>query len=290
MLSFLKQKSDCVGCGACKAACPVSCIEFKIDAEGFAYPEANDKCINCDKCLKVCPVAHAHEKKAQKHEGYAAVSKDYSVWKKSASGGAFSELCAAFGDEKTLICGAAWNGLSVEHICVEGVSEIAPLRKSKYVQSDTKDTYKQIKDRLSSGGKAIFCGTPCQVAGLKNYLGKDYENLLLIDFICHGVGSPKVFEECIKLVEKQFGKKIKSYGFRAKRKAHEVDHLTEYVFENDKKTYFAGKDPYIKLFLSQNALRPCCGKNCAFRNEYRYGDVTIADFKGLTTVFPQLKY
>ena len=277
MLYFTENKSKCTGCTACIAACPVGCITIKKDEEGFLYPVASDKCIKCGKCERVCPIKKNKEKKEIKQEAYCAVTKDKKIWQRSASGGAFSEICRAFGDEKTIVCGAAWNGFEVEHICIEGVENIAPLCKSKYIESSINNCFAEIKSQLEGDKKVIFCGTPCQVAGLKGFLGRDYDSLLLIDLICHGVGSPKVFAACIENISKWLGKKIVSYEFRAK-----------IVQKQNKEEVYVNNDPYIQLFLSQKALRPSCGDNCKFRNENRQGDITIADFKNLLEVFPKL--
>lgn len=285
MLDFIKSKRNCVGCTACLASCPVQCIEMKKDEEGFLYPFASDKCIHCNKCERVCPIANPIEITKQEHEAYAAVSKNYDVWKRSASGGAFSEICRVWGDENTLYVGAAWDGLGVKHIGVIGFDSILKLCKSKYVASDIGDSFRIIKDYLNNDQYALFCGTPCQVAGLRKYLGKDYEKLILIDLICHGVGSPNVFNTCMDVLGKQFGGKVTEYEFRTKRKIYERDHLQG--VEVGGKHIYVKNDPYIQLFLSQICLRESCGANCKFRAENRQGDITIADFKGLTQVFPQ---
>lgn len=289
MLSFNPNKKQCTGCAACYSVCPVHCIEMKTDEEGFLYPYASDNCIKCNLCEKVCPMINNNDIKNDfQKQAFAAVSKDLKIWKRSASGGAFSEICKAFGDENTIIVGAAWNGFEVHHILVKGVNNILPLCKSKYISSFIDDTLISIKKHLDMGEKVIFCGTPCQVSGLKSFLQKEYENLLTIDLICHGSGSPMVFKSCVKILEKQFGKKIVSYQFRTKRKLFETDYLSKLSFEKGKDEYVAN-DCYNQLFLSQNCLRPSCGENCIFRNENRQGDITIADFKGLAEVFPNLK-
>ena len=291
MLPFIVEKNRCTGCSACMAICPAGCIKMEEDDEGFLYPEASNKCIHCGLCEKICPQKrdddirnhHDYEKKV-----YAAVSKDKSVWLRSSSGGAFSEICRAWGDSQTMVVGAAWEGLKVSHKCLIGCENITPICKSKYIYSSMNDSFKKIKSHLNSNEKVIFCGTPCQVSGLRRFLGKEYSNLLLIDLICHGVGSPLVFEKCIMMLEKKFGKKISHYEFRAKKDVYEKDYLSKIEFEDGSKSVYIEKDAYNQLFLRQDILRPSCGENCKYRSEDRQGDITIADFKGLTSVFPEL--
>ena len=288
MLDFNPNKINCTGCAACYSACPVHCISMKRDEEGFLYPEASDACVHCGLCEKVCPsfLPKPENKHVQKAVG--AVAKDDAIWRRSASGGAFSEICRAWADSDTLIVGAAWYGLKVHHIGVTGFENIAPLCKSKYVSSAIEDTFIEIRDALKQGRKAIFCGCPCQVAGLKAFLRKDYDGLLTIDLICHGQGSPTVFEACMRKVSHQFGDEVNHYEFRAKRKWYEEDYIT--YINTSKSAYYIKKDPYMQLFLSQNALRPSCGENCKYRDSRRPGDITIADLKGLAKLFPDLQY
>lgn len=285
----LISKDLCTSCSACMSVCPKNCIEMLPSSEGFLYPVINDNCINCGLCKKVCPVINQIEKKEIiKQKSYAAVSKSNEIWRRSSSGGAFSEICLAWGDDQTLVCGAAWDGLEVAHICVYGVNHIAKLCKSKYVASDMKDCFREIKLYLNNGGKALFCGTPCQVAGLKNFLGKEYPNLLLIDLICHGVGSPYVFKECIKVIEEDIGENISSYEFRSKNRVYDTDHITKITPKKRNKPVYLVNDRYMQLFIKQDCLRASCGKNCKFRKQNREGDITIGDFKGIFSVFPEL--
>lgn len=287
MLSFNSEKNNCTGCAACYSACPKQCIVMQSDNEGFLYPTADSSiCINCGLCEKVCPIVNPKFENTYHQKAISAVSKDYKIWKRSASGGAFSEICRQWADNNTLIVGAAWDGLRVHHIGVIGYENIAPLCKSKYISSPIEDTFIEIKRHLKSKKKVIFCGCPCQVDGLRHFLGKCYENLLTIDLICHGQGSPLVFKESINVLGKQLGEAILSYEFRAKRKIHETDYLV-YV-KTRKSEYYIINDPYIQLFLSQDALRPSCGKNCRYRDVKRTGDLTIADCKGLTKIYPDL--
>ncbi len=287
MLSFTKNKSECMGCSACMAACPVDCITMHYDEEGFWYPQSSDACINCGKCERVCPLPKTDNTANHgQQKAFACLTKDDKIWRRSASGGAFSEICLAWGDSKTIVVGAAWDDFKVHHVCVEGVQNIQSLCKSKYVASYPENTFREVKDYIKQGRKVIYCGVPCQVAGLKSFLNQDYENLLTIDLICHGAGSPNVFESAIHKMEKQFDDKISSYEFRSKRSTYEMDYLSSInLFKS--KVYIVN-DPYIQLFLKQNCLRPSCGEHCKFRNKNRQGDLTIADFKGLSKVFPEL--
>lgn len=287
MLYFNQNKGNCTGCSACYSACPVHCITMNSDEEGFSYPEASDACIHCGLCEQVCPAFQPKKSNSFEQKAIAAVSKSYDIWHRSTSGGAFSEICRFFADKDTLIVGAAWDGLSVHHVGVWGFEAIMPLCKSKYISSYIDDTFIDIRNTLQAGKKALFCGCPCQVAGLKAFLRKEYDNLLTIDLICHGQGSPDVFKECIKLMSDDFGD-IKHYQFRAKKKYYEQDYLS-YV-EATKTSAYIVNDAYMQLFFSQNALRPSCGKNCKYRNSNRPGDFTIADLKGLTELFPELAY
>lgn len=287
MLKFNPNKSNCSGCAACYSACPIHCITMRSDEEGFLYPEASDACIECKLCEKVCPLNKDKKDNDYPKVVYAAVSNDYNIWKRSASGGAFSEIVRHWADEETLVVGAAWDGMTVHHIGVIGYNNIAPLCKSKYVSSAIEDTFIEIRKHLRTGKKAIFCGCPCQVDGLRHFLIKDYDNLLTIDLICHGQGSPLVFQECMKVIGEQLGEEVISYEFRAKRKIIEEDYLSKVT--TSKGVYFVTKDPYQQLFLSQDILRPSCGENCKYRDVRRPGDLTIADCRGLTTIFPDLR-
>lgn len=290
MLYFMNQKKDCTGCTACAASCPKQCISIEQDEEGFWYPQASNACIHCGKCERVCPsVNRPVVSDRVQPTAFAALSKDNKIWKRSASGGAFSELCYVWGkdDSQAAFGGAVWNKLSVEERVIHGYENISPLCKSKYVASYVGDCYSQLEKAVLDGQQVVFCGTPCQISGLRNYLGKDYDNLLLIDLICHGVGSPLVFQSCMGAIGKQFSDQVIQYEFRAKRKTYEQDHITKVSLASGKQ-YYLKNDQYMQLFLSLNALRPSCVSGCHYKNSDRMGDITIADFKGLLDLFPEL--
>ena len=297
MLAFNPLKENCTGCGACYSVCPKKCISMTADEEGFLYPSASDACVQCGLCETVCPhlsplTSHLSPLTSKPSDlnprmVYAAVSKDKEIWRRSASGGAFSEICLSWADQDTLIVGAAWDGLKVHHVGIIGTADLGALCKSKYVFSSIEDTFLQIKSHLKNGKKVIFCGTPCQVDGLRHYISPLTSHLLLIDLICHGAGSPTVFKTCMDMMGEKLGSEIQSYQFRAKREVYETDYISLLTTRQGK--HYVTSDYYIQLFLSQNCLRPSCGKNCKYRNQNRTGDITLADFKGLLEVFPQMR-
>lgn len=294
MLDFLKTE-DCTGCGACMNKCPKQCISMETDKEGFEYPVVfKDNCINCGLCEKVCPSIKPDNVRSfrKASQGYAAISKDDKVWRKSSSGGAFTEICNAFlkGCSEYAIIGCELDGDKVFHSSVFSLNDIDKFRKSKYVQSTIGFIYADVKRFLLDNRKVVFVGTPCQVAGLKAFLGKDYKQLLAVDLICHGVGSPEIFKLHIDYLRRKYKDFDLSYSFRNKTlncRGNLNLHTSKYQLSTGKVKYVE-RDEYNRLFLSQVCLRPCCSTNCKYRNEYRTGDITIADFKALKIVFPQI--
>ncbi len=284
-------RSQCTGCAACANACPHGSVSMEPIEEGFLYPLIDNTCLECGLCDSVCPVITKKHEIAPEIEQHAvaAISRDKEVVKSSSSGGAFSEICRAFGDENTAIFGARFNGLAVEHSFVIGTEQIGPFRKSKYVQSTIGQSFRKAAEFLQEGRKVIFSGTPCQLAGLRSFLKAPNDNLFCIDFICHGVGSPGVFAASLKDIEARYRSKLRSFGFRNQvvRFGNRRDFVCKYEFENGK-TVLEPDDPYQRLFLSQLCLRQCCGENCRYRNPNRQGDMTIADFKGKFVIFPKM--
>lgn len=290
MLYFLKSPADCTGCTACKSVCPKNCIKMEKDDEGFLYPVASDECVNCGKCEKVCHIANERTFREDdtKQKAYAFVSKDNSVWLSSSSGGAFTEVCKVLGNSSTVVFGAAFEGLKVIHKYVIGVENVGAFRKSKYIESDLRNTYVDTKRFLDEGKQVIWSGTPCQISGLRSFLGKDYKNLFCIDLVCHGVGSPDVFDVCIKDVEKRLSDTVCEYTFRAKKPKSKFvyDYTSRYKLESGRQ-FYVKKDVYNQMFLSQLILRKSCAENCRYRHEKRMGDITIADLKKKNIVLPQ---
>lgn len=292
MLYFLSDKKSCTACSACMNICPTNCISMVRDAEGFEYPVPDDRCVGCRECERVCPIENnrTESKVGITQFAVAAVTNDEKLWHESTSGGAFTEICLSFGDSETIVFGATFDGLAVVHDHVTGVSNVHMFRKSKYIQSSLSTSFGKVKEFLDAGRRVVFSGTPCQVAGLYAFLGKQYDNLLCIDLICHGVGSPKFFLSVIEFYEKKYGSKIVGYSFRHKKAklGNLQTYLSRHRLENNR-IYYVEKDVYNEFFLTQLCLRPSCGSNCKFRTSNRLSDITIADFKNKSGVFPKLR-
>jgi coenzyme F420-reducing hydrogenase beta subunit len=282
-------KYECTGCGACVNACPDQNIRFEYNDEGFLYPIIDKECSECGLCSTACPILTKKTEYIPEIAQYAvaAISRDKDIYQTSTSGGAFTEICRAFGEQDTAVFGAKFENLSVVHSSVIGVENTNPFRKSKYVQSETGKSFDVAKAFLEEKRRVVFSGTPCQIAGLRSFLGRDYENLLSIDFICHGVGSPKVFEAALLHLSSVHGSRVVDYSFRNQvvRFGNRQDFISKYAFA-DGRTVYDADEIYQNFFLSQLCLRASCGENCKFRNRNRVSDITIADFKGKLEIFP----
>lgn len=199
----IQDKDKCCGCAACVQVCPKQCFSFEEDKEGFRYPVADRiKCIDCGLCEKVCPVINQYEA-TNPIKVYAAINKDEVIRMQSSSGGIFTLLAEKVIREGGVVFGAAFDeNWEVQHTYVETIKDLAKLRTSKYVQSRMEDNYQRAKAFLKQGRKVMFTGTSCQIAGLKHFLRKDYDNLLAVDVICHGVPSPMVWRDYLLEIQK----------------------------------------------------------------------------------------
>ena len=209
--------NSCTGCSACASICPESCIVMLPDVEGFLHPQIDaEKCSNCGLCLRTCPVLKAIDPR-EPLAVYAAVNKDDAVRERSSSGGVFWELGKMVIEEGGVVCGAGWSeDLRVIHKVVDDLEGLKDLQGSKYVQSEIGETYKLVQTHLISGRQVLFSGTPCQVAGLRSFLGKEYDNLICVDLICHAVPSPSVFKQYKQEMEREYGFESKKISFRNK--------------------------------------------------------------------------
>lgn len=195
----IKDKKACCGCGACVQRCPKQCITLHEDSEGFLYPVADASvCINCGLCEKVCPVINQHTAH-EPLQTFAAKNPNEAVRAASSSGGVFTMLAERVIKSGGVVFGAAFDQQwKVVHTCATTIGGLQKFRGSKYLQSQTNNTFKEAEAYLKQGRQVLYSGTPCQVAGLKRYLRKDYDNLLTLDFICHGVPSPGVFRTYLR--------------------------------------------------------------------------------------------
>lgn len=277
MLLFEK-KEECCGCTACVNSCPVGCISMKEDEEGFLYPHIDkDKCINCHKCEDVCPMSNNHSA-TKDIDVFCARSKSLDIVKNSTSGGFFTPIAQYVLTKRGKVIGAAFSNKKIEHIFVgeNNKDDISKLRGSKYVQSNLNGIFPQVKKELEDGVWICFSGTPCQISGLLNYLGKDYDNLITVDLICHGTPSPKLFKKYIDYQEKKYNSTVERVNFRKKTYGYHSGTM-ELVFENGKK-YNGGAhvDFMMKCFLKEISSRPACYA-CRFKNDKHRSDFTIFD-------------
>lgn len=281
-------KDECTGCGACFNICPVSAITMMADKEGFLYPNINNSiCIHCGKCKDACPSLNLKYTNDNNPVCYATMADD-SIRSGSSSGGMFTLLAEEFLKENGAVCGAVMNeDFSVVHKLAYCENDILPMRGSKYVQSDTGLTYHSIKELLKKGTKVMFTGCPCQIAGLYGYLGKDYENLLTVDLICHGVPSPKVLKKYIEETYLEKGKKIKSISFRDKQFWGWSSHMHVFFQDGTCSMQRCSLDSYYRAFLPCMSMRPSCPK-CKFTTLPRQADISIGDFWGIEKYEPEL--
>ena len=276
----IKNLQDCCGCAACQNACKLGAISMQEDAAGFIYPAVNgDLCAECGACVKVCAFTKAGEGANGEVAVYAAACKDGEILKKSSSGGMFSVLAKTVLDDGGAVFGAAWDdNFSLSHICVTDQNDLAKLRGSKYVQSNIGTAYTRAKVILDSGKKVCFCGTPCQISGLKSYLKKDYENLFTIDLVCHGVPSQKMLNDDLKNLLNDKYSAISNISFRDKQYGWGVKGSVE--LGGSKIKYNPSNSPYYFYFLKGEVYRESC-YHCRFPKEGRQGDITLGDYWGI---------
>lgn len=273
----IKEKSECTGCTACKSICPQKCIEMKSDEEGFLYPEIEEeKCINCGLCEKVCPVKNAKEME-KKQQAYVFQNGDDKIRRESTSGGAFTAIAEYVIHKNGIVFGVQFDeNFKVVHGKAEKTKELAKFRNSKYVQSEVGDAFWEVKQYLETGRRVCFSGTSCQIEGLKNFLRKDYDNLILVDVVCRAVPSPLIWEKYLELKKKE-NENIKNIRFRDKFYGYKYSNFAIFDDEN-KVTYHKGveSDPYLRAFFSNICDRPACYE-CKFKKLERESDITIWD-------------
>lgn len=285
----IQNKIDCCGCNACGDVCAHEAISFKTDNEGFWYPEVDmQKCTDCHLCEKVCPIINVKELKKNdlpQSICYAAEHKNLEVVFDSTSGGLFSALADVMYRGGGYVGGAVFNDdFSVRQYISNDKKDLPRLRSSKYLQSHLDGFYKQVRELLRAGEKVLVCGSPCQMAALRAFLRKDYDNLIIADYICRGINSPKVWRKYLDSYEERYGSKV--VYCKAKSKEYGWRNLTQKVILANGKHYYETKDQsnFTKGYLHTGVYcRPSC-YDCKFKGYPRIADITLADFWGIEKV------
>ena len=280
MILESKDLNKCYGCFACANVCPKNCIELKQNEEGFFMPEVDrSACINCGLCDKVCIIGKTgkdlidHKKRPACYYGFL---KDDALRKRSASGGlayALSAECIKNGGVVFGVVGKWFE--NVHHVKAETLEQLDEICGSKNIQSYVGDMYAEAKKELTAGRQVVFTGTPCQIAALYSYLGKDYANLLTADLVCHGVPSQKVLKSYIAELEKKANKKIVKFGRDETFQYVPVQYIAWYEDESYE-ILMPETSVYRKGFLSNLFQRKSCA-NCAFSKLPRIADITMGD-------------
>ena len=288
----LANNKQCCGCGTCENICPRSCIEMRQDEKGFLYPKIDgNKCISCGMCEKSCPVLNYKTKSPTVIKAvYAAYTNDEKIRLESSSGGIFSEIAeyvlqsggVVFGCAMSEDCKKAW------HIMIEKPKDLKYLRGSKYLQSEIRHTYRETKEALKQQRLVLYSGTPCQIAGLKAYLGNNtYNNLLTVDVICHGVSPQLVWENYLCTLENKFSANADTISFRNKLYGWKNFNLS-CSFKNGLEYHGkVGYDLFLRGFVSDYYLRESC-YNCKFKGKNIQSDITLGDFWGIDNVLPEI--
>ncbi len=277
-------KSQCCGCGACELVCPRKCISMELDEEGFFYPNLDaSKCIQCGLCRKHCPIIIDTRNK-EVLSAYGLTHKDKRVTDDSASGGAFTAIAEYILNRNGIVFGCSFNDkIEAVTISIEKSEELHKLRGSKYVQCNTNKQYQYIKETLNNGRQVLYCSTPCQIAGLKSYLGRSYDNLILLDLFCHGTPSPGLFRKYINWLGEKYHGKITEYSFRDKQ----YGWGTKGHFKTEQEYQLIESDPYYYSFLRGRIYRPVCYQ-CKYATSMRPGDISIGDYWGVEEFHPSI--
>lgn len=285
------EHDSCTACSACQSICHKHAITMITDDEGFQYPYINeDSCVECGLCIKTCPANKELDvTSSYPQQPYLAWINDDEVRLDSSSGGIFTALARYVISQGGVVCGAAYDDdMTVRHRIVDNENDLIHLRGSKYVQSITEGIFSDIKVYLNKGVMVYFVGTPCQVAGLKSFLKKKYDNLLTSDLICHGVPSGNLFKEQIKYFERKEGKKIVDVKFRAKKRFGQGYDIQIITNTGANEFFCAELVPYFNGFWKNITLRESCYK-CQYASLHREGDITLADFWLVRKCFPDVR-
>ncbi len=296
-IKLVTEKADCCGCSACQAVCSQHAIQMRMDDFGHQYPQIdNSLCVGCGLCLRSCKFKihrRWEELPVSKKATFVAVANNIDL-KESASGGVFSGIAKTVLENGGVVYGSHMNcietGFHTGHIRITDIRDLLLLKGSKYIQSDISNCFVHVKEDLQAGEIVLFSGTPCQIAGVKGYLGKYYDNLYTIEIICHGVPSESFFNSYIKYSETQLKGQIREFCFRDKSKGWKLQGKLVLEKENGDilNHYFEPeKSSYYQMFLNAYTYRDSC-YSCPYASDHRAGDITIGDFWCIDLVHPKL--
>lgn len=286
-------KDKCCGCNACEIVCRKKAIIMLEDKYGFRYPKIDGtKCINCGSCTRICCMIN-DSNLFKPIEVYAATYKNKDILSNSTSGGIFAAIAEEILANNGIVFGTSYDeNFDVNVDAIESIKELRKLQGSKYVQSKMGDCYLKIKTNLLNNRPVLFCGVPCQVKALRNYLGKDYENLILVDIVCHGVPSNQMLKDYLYYLSKKNNINIKGIQFRTKGKNVKRNGKILYTKNQcegktkvKQKTLVSYKSSYYQLFLDCYTYRDSC-YHCKFAGIERAGDISICDYWGIDEEHP----
>lgn len=279
-----KTKKECTGCSACMYICHKNSIKMEADKHGFEYPTQDlESCVQCNICMNQCP-NHINKANDFIQKIYGCKNKNEEIRNRSTSGGVFTAIANCILEKSGVIYGAILDkDFIVRHARINRATELELLNGAKYVQSNLNGIFPKVLEDLQKDRYVLFSGTPCQVAGLKSFLRKDFEKLICVDLVCHGVPSPLLWKKYINYLQKQG--KLEEFLFRNKKTGW---HTSTTRYSIDGKMYYKNmsENPFTKMYFSGLSIRPSCHE-CIYTNFNRKGDLTIGDFWGIENVKPQ---
>lgn len=287
----IKDMSECCGCHACFNSCPAKAIKMKINEKGFLYPKVDEnKCIQCGLCEKVCPMKKHKKVNENPIKTYACWNNDEKIRMQSSSGGIFTLLAKEIINDGGVVIGAKFNGnFEVIHTCAETIEQLEEIRGSKYVQSSVGTTYQDVKEFLKEERKVLFTGTPCQIEGLKMFLGEKckQDGLYTQDIVCHGVPSPKVWQVYLSYIREKMQEDIEKINFRDKTKKGWTQYEIMISGKQKVESTNVQNNLFMQAFLRNTCLRDSCYQ-CKFKKLRKESDITLGDFWGVDQVAPEM--
>lgn len=280
-------RGKCIGCGICMTNCPHHAIIMEQDCDGFMHPKIDlEKCTHCDICRKNCPINKEVEKKAFDKKCYAAINLNKEEQEQSTSGGMFSLLAHTILTTKGIVYGSYMKDNKAKHIRITEEQDLEKIRGSKYIQSDISNILSQIKKDVLSKKDVLFCGTPCQVGAIKALLGKDYDNLILVSVVCHGVMNEQLFHKYLKELEKEKDSQVTDFKFRTKDNIWTQSSIKYKIGDETVIKKFID-DPFMMLYLKNYTLRESC-YDCKYKGDNNVADIILGDFWGIEITDPDM--